>query len=342
MVHEAIMERLSGRDSGLTQSASPSIAEGRGSRLWALKASLEALGFPARIAVVRSFAADPAAYLFPSEGLLPYVCVFAALPGGEELWLDTSVRFGPYGALPEQAMGRREAWLLPEPGRPLARSKTPPARADPGKEVKLALKLTANGDLAGSAEEVYHGFDAAQLGEALESLSLTQRNQALQTALSRNYPGAELASFTAEIRRQVGAPVAIRYTFIASRYARAEGSQKLILPTLTFPVHLGQRFVQVSSRQTPLFIDGTERQHTVAVLELPTGFSLSAPLARAESKSPYGAFVRSEKLEAGRVTIQEEYLLQMARIPVDKYDGFARFAGEVDLLQARDLVLEKK
>ena len=341
-VHEAVMQRLPGRDTGLIQSASPSIAESRGSRLWALKASLEALGIPSRIAVVRSFAADPAPYVFPTEGLLPYVCVFAELPGGEELWLDTSVRFGPFGLLPEQAMGQREAWLMPEPGRPLTRKKTPPAQADPGKQVKLALKLTAEGDLSGSAEEVYHGFDAAQLGEALESLSPTQRNQALQTALSRNYPGAELTSFTADIRRQVGAPVAIRYTFVASRYARVEGTRKLILPSLTFPVHLGQRFVQVSSRQTPLFIDGTERQHTVAALELPTGFSLSAPLSGATSESSYGTFTRHEKQEGTRMTIDEDYLLRMARIPIDKYDGFARFAGEVDLLQARDLVLEKK
>jgi hypothetical protein len=116
----------------------------------------------------------------------------------------------------------------------------------------------------------------------------------------------------------------------------------LILPSLTFPVHLGQRFVQVSSRQTPLFIDGTERQHTVAALELPTGFSLSAPLTGTKSESPYGTFTRQEKQEGTRMTIDEDYLLRMARIPIDKYDGFARFAGEVDLLQARDLVLEKK
>src|SRR5258708_20833558 len=154
------------------------------------------------------------------------------------------------------------------------------------------MKLNAEGDLSGSAEEVYHGFHAAQLGEALESLSPTQRNQALQTALSRNYPGAELTSFTADIRRQVGAPVAIRYAFVASRYARVEGTRKLILPSLTFPVHLGQRFVQVSSRQTPLFIDGTERQHTVAALELPTGFSLSAPLTGAKNRSPPCNFPR--------------------------------------------------
>src|SRR5262249_36751577 len=190
------------------------------------------------------------------------------LPGGEELWLDTSVRFGPFGVLPEQAMGQRDAWLLPEPGRPLLHKQTPAAHPDAGKQVKLELRLSAQGDLAGTAEQGYHGFDGAHLGEALESLSSTQRNQALQAALSRNYPGAELTSLSIDIKRVVGAPVAIRYTFVASRYARTEG-RKLILPTLTFPVHLGQRYVQVSSRQTPLFVDGTEKQHLSAILTVP-------------------------------------------------------------------------
>ena len=339
-VHEAVMQQISGRDTGLTQSASPSIAEGRGSRLWALKASLEAIGIPARIAVVRSFAADPAPYLFPTEGLLSYICVFAELPGGEELWLDTSIRFAPFGQLPEQAMGQRDAWLMPEPGKLLLHKKTPAARPDASKQVKLELRLSPQGDLAGTAEEVYHGFDGAQLGEALEALSSTQRYQALQAALSRNYPGAELTSLSADIKRQVGAPVSIRYTFVASRYARTEG-RRLILPTLTFPVRLGQRFVQVSSRQTPLFIDGTEKQNLSAILTVPAGFSLLAPLGT-RSDSPYGSFVRRERQDSSQVVVEEDYQLNMGRIPVDKYDGFARFAGEVDLLQARDLTLEKK
>jgi len=340
-LYEAVMQQIPGRDSGLTQSASSSIAEGRGSRLWALKASLEAIGIPARVAVIRSFAADPAPFLFPTDGLLSYICVFAELPGGEELWLDTSIRFGPFGELPEQAMGQRDAWLMPEPGRALVHKKTPAARPGAGKQVKLELRLSAQGDLAGTAEEVYHGFDGAQLGEALEALSPAQRSQALQTALSRNYPGAELTSLSVDIKRQVGAPVGIRYTFVASRYARTEG-RKLILPTLTFPVHLGQRFVQVSSRQTPLFIDATEKQNLRAILIAPAGFSLSSPLGEARTDSPYGSFVRRERQDGGQVAVEEDYQLNMARIPVDKYDGFARFAGEVDLLQARDLALEKK
>ena len=38
--------------------------------------------------------------------------------------------------------------------------------------------------------------------------------------------------------------------------------------------------------------------------------------------------------------IEEQYSVPMARIPVNRYDDFTQFAGEVDLIQGRDLVLE--
>ena len=42
------------------------------------------------------------------------------------------------------------------------------------------------------------------------------------------------------------------------------------------------------------------------------------------------------------MTLDEDYALSMARVPPKDYDEFARFAGEVDLIQGRDLLVEKK
>ena len=39
--------------------------------------------------------------------------------------------------------------------------------------------------------------------------------------------------------------------------------------------------------------------------------------------------------------VEERYRLDMARIPVAQYEAFAGFAGQVDLLQTRDLVAVK-
>jgi hypothetical protein len=339
-VYSAVMKRLSGRDAGLGLSATASLAQDRGSRLWTLKAALEALGIPARVVAVRTFAVDPAPYRFPNEQLLPYMCLRVTTKEGEA-WLDPLVRFAPFGVLPEQAMGGREAWVLPEPGRPLEQTRTPPAPPAAGKTVTLKLQLALDGTLTGEGEELYLGFEAAQLAEALEALAPDQRNQALEGALSRYYGGAEMSGVTVDFAREVGAPLTVRYRFKAPHFARLEPDGDLVLSALTFPAQLGARFVQLGSRTTPLYIDSTEASRSLVELTLPPGYQVLSPAAQVKSQSAYGHFRRAEKQEGNVFHVEEEYRLGLARIPPKGYEELGQFAGEVDLVQSRDLVVRR-
>jgi hypothetical protein len=40
--------------------------------------------------------------------------------------------------------------------------------------------------------------------------------------------------------------------------------------------------------------------------------------------------------------VEEEFRLQQSRVATKNYEAFAQFAGEVDLVQQRDLLFEKK
>jgi cellulose synthase operon protein C len=184
------------------------------------------------------------------------------------------------------------------------------------------------------------GYEAAQLGEALEGLSPDQRTQALQGALARYFGGADLESLSLELRREVGAPLAVRYRFQVPAFARREGPT-LVLPAITFPLSLGRRFVQLGSRRTALFIDATEQSHAKVRLRLPKGHRVRRPLGEQTLESRYGRFVRREAQAGEVLTVEEVYRLDMARIAPTDYADFGQFAGAVDLLQARDLVVEK-
>jgi len=338
-LHAAVMDRIPGRDSGLALSAASTLAQDRGSRLWLLKAALEAQGFPARLAMVRTFATDPSPYRFPNEALFPYVCLRVELPGHEPVWLDTVIRYGPFGVLPEQATNGREAYLLPEPGRPLVALKTPAQQPVGGREVKLDLALAEDGTLSGDVLEVYSGFEAAQLAETLEGVSSEQRDQALQQALSRYFGGAQLSDLRLDVKRAVGAPLSLRYHFVAPRFARVDEGRMTLGP-LTYPAQVGRRYVTVGTRRSPLFIDATEQNVSHVALRLPPGWHIDDPLKGGKLESPFGLFTRDEQgTEVFRV--EERYRLDMARIPVDQYEAFASFAGQVDLLQTRDLVALK-
>lgn len=341
-VYAAVQHKLAGRDAGLSVSAAASVAQDRGSRVWLLKASLDSLGFDARLVAVRAFTADPAPYLFPNEGLLPYICLRVAIPGGEPVWLDPLVRFAPFGELPEFALGGLEAYVLPEAGRPMEKTKTPERSLRPGKTVTLDLKLDAEGQLSGKGVETYSGFEAAQLAEALESLSPDQRDQALQSALSRYFGGADLSKLQVDAKRDVGAPVTVSYEFVARRFGRVESPGKLIAASLTYPLQVGRRFLAVPSRVTPLFIDGSEASSTRATLTLPPGWVLRSPVGEVKLEGPSGSYVRKEAQQGDQVKVEEEFRLTQSRVAPKSYDAFAQFAGEVDLVQQRDLLFEKK
>lgn len=339
-LYAAVMQKLSGRDAGLSMTAGASVAQDRGSRLMLLYAGLKALGLSTRMVAVRTFSSDPAKYLYPNEALLPYLCVRVQLKGGDSVWLDPVFRFGPFGELPDVAADR-EAYLLPEPGKPLEAVRTPKQLGAQGKQVTLTLTLDERGQLSGTGVETYRGFGAAQLAEALEALSPEQREQALQSALSRYFGGAELSGLTLSLERKVGAPVEVKYSFVASRFARVEGEGKLVLGSPVYPVLLGRRYLQLSQRSTPLFLESTEETSTQVKLTLPEGYKLVEPLPEVKSNCPYGSFVHREQANGRVVTIDEHYRIEMARVPPKDYERFGVFAGEVDLVQGRDLLAQK-
>ncbi|MDQ3263195.1 MAG: hypothetical protein M3Y59_05990 [Myxococcota bacterium] len=339
-IHAAVMEKLVGRDAGLGVSAAASLAQDRGSRLWTLKAALEAVGIPTRLVAVRTFSVDPAQYLFPNDSLLPYVCLRVDVPGGEPVWLDPLVRFGPFGELPESARGR-PGLLLPEPGRPGGAVQTPKGKPEEGKRVTLEVALSEDGALQGQAEEVYTGFDAARIAEALEAMSPQQRDQALQGALSRYFGGAQLSKLELVLKREVGAPLVVRYQFRAPNFARVDG-QRLLMGPLTFPSQLGRRYVQVGSRKTPLFVNDSEVGQTRVKLTLPAGMKVRDALPKPYQLAvPFGDYRRVERQEGNVFLVEEDFRLQMARIPPDQYPAFAAFAGDLDLAQARDLTVSR-
>lgn len=340
-IFEAANDRVQGRDQGLAVSAHATVLEGRGSRLWLLYAAYRSLGYDARVAVVRPSTVDPNPFLFPNESLLPYLAVRVALPEGQQLWLDPIVRFAPFSELPELAQDK-DAWLFPEPGKPLEKVRTPRGGPRLHKEVKLTLSLGEDGVLSGSGEETYLGFEAAQLAEALDALDPEQRQQALQGVLSRFFGGADLSSIELDAKRAVGAPLKLRYAFKAPRFARREGEGAMVLGQVTYPAWLGRRYLALSERTTALFVDATEGSSTKVTLTLPPGWTLQDPLTQQSTTCPWGQLTRKERQQGNVVTVEEDFQLRSGRIPAPEYLRFAQFAGEVDLLQGRDLLIRKK
>ena len=143
-------------------------------------------------------------------------------------------------------------------------------------------------------------------------------------------------------KREVGGTVTVKYDFTASRFGRPDGAKQMVLSPLTYPSQLGRRYLTMSQRRTPLVMSSTEATHMRTTVKLPKGWSLSGPVPEIKLAGPVGKFIRTEAQKDDVLVIDETLLVPQSRISPKQYPDFGQFAGEVDLVQGRDLLLEKK
>lgn len=325
--YQAVMEKVEGTGP-FTDQASHVLSRGRGSRTLLLVALLDALGIPARIALVRPFYVDPQRWLFPRLDLYAVPVVRAEVDGAT-VWLDPAARWAPYGALPPGARDA-EALVLPHPGEALRTERTPALPAPDRSEVVLQIELSSGGDATIEGVESYFGFEGAGAKVAIEKLDQIGRRRAIEQALSRSFRSLQLEEVRFEGEREVGSPLVIRYRARVPGLARSSGG-RLVVDDVPYPSRLGARFAPTASRESPLLIGVGDRSSLRIEVRSPGGFPLAGAPVKVEA--PQGSYAREERVEGGRLVREDRLELRRSRIAVEAYPGFARFAAAVDEAQ---------
>jgi len=332
--YEAVMIRVDG-NGPFTDQASHVLSRGRGNRTLLLLALLDALGIPARLVLIRPFYVDPQPWRFPRLELYPVAAVRAEL-GGEVFWLEPSARWAPFGGLPPGARDA-EALVLPRPGEPLRRERTPAASGVDRNDVLLRIQVDPDGDATIEGTETYAGFDGAGAKVALEPLDESGRRRALEHALSRSFRSLEVKEVQFEGERKVGEPLVIRYRARVSGLARPTAG-RLTVDAIPYPARLASRFAPQASRESPLLLGSGEATSLRIEVTPPPG-ATPLPNPAVQVTAPQGSFVREERVLNGKLIREDRLDLRRARIPVDAYPDFARFAAAVDEAQGLPLDL---
>ncbi|HVP69512.1 MAG TPA: tetratricopeptide repeat protein [Anaeromyxobacteraceae bacterium] len=327
--YEKVMEAIEGTGS-LGDQACHVVSRGRGSRTLALAAVLEALGFPARIVLVRPFPADPGPHRFPRTDLYSQA-VLRVPVGNAVLWLDPSLRWAPFGAIPSTARGS-EGLLLPAPGEALQVVQTPADATEDRYEVDLRIAVAAGGDAVLEGSERFTGYDAAGAKAALEELDERGRKQAVEHGLGRSFRGLSLETVSFEGERRTGEPLVIRYRARVPGFAQVAGG-RLVVEAVPFASRLGSRYAQIGRRETPLLLPTSERA-TIRLAIVPPDGATPVPAPARTVEGPHGRYLREERVEGGALVRVDRTEIARARIPVSEYAAFARFAAEVDEAQA--------
>jgi hypothetical protein len=301
-----------------------------------LKALLDALGVPARLAAVRPPSADRTDYRFPRASLWGAALLRVALPG-RVVWVDPSLRQLAFGVLPDHLLDA-EALILPAPGERPEVTRTPAETGQrEGRELELRVALRADGSAEVGGVDRYHGALGAFTKAAFERLDDTARRQAVEQLLSRSFPGLAMSAFAVEGELDPEEPLTVRWSGTVPLLARASGGG-LELDAPLLQLRMGARYVQLASRQTPLLVATRERAVLRLAVTSPPGL-LPAVAPSEELQTPFGTFGRAERLEQGAFWREDRLELRSGRIAPDDYQAFARFCGAVDAIEARSVIL---
>ena len=329
-----VAELVLGQGGSWGESAAQVLASGRGNRTVLLRSVLTALGVKARLALVRTFGADPGEFRFYRPDLYGYA-VLRVEHGGKVYWLDPGTRLNPFGNLPEAARGC-EALVLPDPGEEPEVARTPVDGVEDGHEVALKLSVDEDGGGTVDGVEQYLGFEGAAAKASLESLDKAARRQLLEQSLAQTFRGVSLESFAVEGEQSAGEPLTIRYQLRVPQLLHAQDGT-WILDGPVFPARLGARYLTRATRKLPLFLAASERVHLHLTISGPGGMALR-PGGNAQVTGAFGSYGRTERREGSVAVRDDRLLLRRGRLNPAEYLDFARFAGNVDEAQALPMV----
>lgn len=335
-VFNAVMEHVKGDENDFSDRATSTLARERGSRLWLLKGALDALGFDVRLGLVRPLNSPEGAWRFPRDSVFTYPVLRVALDEREVLWLDPSVRNGPFGELPD-ALWNRDVAVLPVGSEEASRiERTPPPAGPAARTTMLKLELSPQGDLRAEGEERFPSFDGARIRAAFERMDAAQQRQAIEGAMARTFRGVVLDGLEVLPKTEGNPETAFRYRFHAGRWARPVPNG-LVVATPLFPAQLTGRFIQRTQRTTPMLIDDDGANVATYRIVLPAGFKLAAPVAPVKLDAPFGRYERTVEVAGEEVLVRDTIELVPGRVPVERWPDFIAFAQAVDEAQSRPL-----
>jgi hypothetical protein len=329
-----VTELVLGQGGSWGESAAQVLANGRGNRTILLRSVFAALGVKARLALVRTFGADPAEYRFYRPELYGYA-VLRVEHGGKVYWLDPGTRLNPFGNLPEAARGC-EALILPDPGEEPEVVRTPMDGIEDGREIALQLSVDEEGGGTVDGVEQYLGFEGAAAKASIESLDKAARRQLLEQSLAQTFRGLSLESFAVEGEQSAGAPLTIRYRLRVPQLLHAQDGT-WVLDGSVFPSRLGARYLTRAARKVPLLLAGNERVHIHLTISGPEVRALR-PGGDAHVTGAFGSYDRVERREGSVAVRDDRFMLRRGRLKPSEYADFARFAGSVDDAQAVPMI----
>lgn len=302
---------------------------GEGNPAVLLRAALGVFDITAELILVRPHSADPRDTPIPSLGKYSIGVVKVTFDDGED-WLYAGGKHSPYGILPVVAQGATAVSI--EPPAPFTKFETP--RVDPElsrSQDEVEAALSPDGTLTGTLRVTRKAFSAAGRRDAFEQLGTEDKiTKYLERDLNYVISGGEMTGYEIKGLDEIESPVVIEIQFRRPGYARVGANGELLVEDRYALPDLTRRHARLAERTVPMLLRRRDTRVRVK-LTLPAGKTVvKEALPELDIASEYGRYTRAVKLEGQTLELVMELSMPTQRIPVEEYETFGAWAGDVD------------
>lgn len=251
---------------------------------------------------------------------------------GEEIWLDPSDPFVPFGYIPPLVQGV-EVMVLTASASELAR--TPALPTEGGQHrIDVVLQLAADGAFTVRGDERLTGLYAMGWRHVLADLLPEARERGLAGVVRQSFPGVSVDRVDTSELRTRGVPLGLSWT------ARGALSERQSLTMGLSPEGLAAATVKLPERKTPLFIPRASDLHVSVSVVMPPGMTVRDPPRTLAIDGPLVSYRRTVRVEGARLLIAKELRLDLGTVAPAEYPAWVAAVRALDRADVLHLTFE--
>lgn len=319
-------------ENDFAESATATLARGRGNRAALLVALARSLDVPADLVLVRSLLAARADAPIRADELDDFADVLVRFPGpAGDRFVDPQLRRAPFGYVPPALSGATA--IVAGQARPIAVA----SAVKDARQVSLQAELQDDGGARVSVVETLSGWPAVEWSELIDVAGKDRerlRQEFEQRWLGQHFPGAQLDTLAVDADA-LGARIA--YTFKLAGMATRSGGLLVLRPAF-FQSQPGRRFGSEPERRTGLMLGFDIPVDLQADILLPPGAKVLDPGQDSDVEIGGARFVEKRSvstLPSGRIqlSLRRQSRLPLMRIDPGSYAGVAAKLRAVDPIE---------
>lgn len=240
----------------------------------------------------------------------------------QEIWLDPSDPFVPFGYIPPLVQGV-EAMVLTAAASELVR--TPTLVAEGGQHrIDVTLELAADGDFTIRGDERLTGLYAMGWRHVLADMLPEARERGLAGVVRQSFPGVNVEGVDTRELRTRGVPLGITWT------ARGALSERHSLTMGLSPEGLAAATVKLPERKTPLFIPRASNLQVSVSVVMPPGLTVRDPPRTLAIDGPLVRYRRTVRVDGARLLIDKELRLELGTVEPADYPAWVAAVRALD------------